>query len=471
MLNDQSFSLVDLMERHGDNEAVVSMKEQYSWKQLAERVRRFRTFWEDKANPGDIIGLFSPIHIDYIITLFTLWSKGVITAPLNSRLPLSQLELLLQNIQCSTVICDQSLSFESPISVYPFPENHTQDVHDIEKPNRLTDPVTLIFTSGSSGTFKACLHSLANHLYSALGSNENITFQPGDRWLLSLPLYHIAGIAILFRALCSGAAIAVPTADISLGQSIRDLSPTHISLVPTQLQRLLNQAEKQTRLSMMKAILLGGAETPQKLIKESFELNLPIYISYGSTEMSSQITTTQPHESLMGLTTSGKCLKYRHINIDNEGEIRVRGKTLFLGYLEGGKLDPGTDDSGWFHSGDLGEVKNGYLSIWGRKDNMFVSGGENIYPETIERHLMRLDGIEKALVVSVPHADYGARPVAFLEKRDYVEKQTIDDHLKRRLPGYMVPDHYYDWPDFDDFGKINRGQFQQLAIDFINRQS
>ena len=166
--------------------------------------------------------------------------------------------------------------------------------------------------------------------------------------------------------------------------------------------------------------------------------------SYGLTEMASQVTTTPPGASKEQLRTAGRALPYREIRVSTEGEILVRGKTLFAGYLRNGGLDRPLDEDGWFHTGDLGELDDGgNLRPTGRRDNLFVSGGENVQPEEIEAALLRLSGVEEAVVVPVPDPEFGARPVAFV--RTSGVPADLAQELGRSLPRFKVPGEFHGW--------------------------
>jgi o-succinylbenzoate---CoA ligase len=319
---------------------------------------------------------------------------------------------------------------------------------------------TIVFTSGSTGTPKAALHTFGNHHYNALGSNGNIVLRPEDRWLHSLPLYHVGGISILFRCLLAGATITLPGQEAPIGESIADLGATHVSLVSTQLLRLLRE---DTNLGGLKAVLMGGGPVSASLVDEAVSRGLPIHTSYGLTEMASQVTTTPPGAPLEALRTAGRVLPEREVSISEEGEILVRGATLFAGYVEGGKLDLPLDTDGWFHTGDLGELdENGCLRVLGRKDNLFVSGGENIQPEEIEEALSALPGVEAAVVVPVDDPEYGQRPVAFVRMEN---GSTVDvaPELEKVLPRFKIPVAFYAWPEESGGMKVNRASFRDRA--------
>ena len=191
-------------------------------------------------------------------------------------------------------------------------------------------------------------------------------------------------------------------------EEVRARAVTHSYLVPTQLYRLLRDGN--SALQSLKAILLGGAPAPRALIDEAIERKLPVYRSYGLTEMASQVTTTPPGSSTEGLRTSGRLLPYRELRIADDGEILVRGLTRFEGYVQGDDVLPSVDEEGWFHTRDRGSVDDlGMLHVEGRMDNLFISGGENVQPEEIERALLELPGVEEAIVVPVPDEEFGSQ--------------------------------------------------------------
>ena len=325
----------------------------------------------------------------------------------------------------------------------------------------LERPATIVFTSGSTDIPKPALHTFGNHYYNALGSNANIMLRPGDRWLHSLPLYHVGGISILFRCLLAGATIALPGHGTPIGDSIADLGATHVSLVSTQLLRLLRE---DTELAGLKAVLMGGGPVSASLVDEALSRGLPIHTSYGLTEMASQVTTTPPGASLEALRTAGRVLPEREVSISEEGEILVRGATLFAGYVEGKTLDLPLDTDGWFHTGDLGELdENGYLRVLGRKDNLFISGGENIQPEEIEEVLAALPGVEAAVVVPVDDPEFGQRPVAFV-RTEGGEHREISLRSWRSLARLQDPHRLLPWPENARRGmKLDRAALRERA--------
>ncbi len=418
---------------------------------------------------GARVALYLPKDERYLVLLLALIRAGCVACPLSTRLPPLGVAPLLRKISCRALISsDEGLLEETDAGTQRLrPQSLLADEPPARDRSRdsgplrlvLDRPATIIFTSGSAGEAKAALHTFGNHYYSALGSNANIALAPGDHWLHSLPLYHVGGLSILFRCLLAGAAVALPEPGALLGEAIA--GATHVSLVSTQLLRLLREDLDPREL---RAILLGGGPTPPPLVDEATARGLPIHTSYGLTEMASQVTATPPGASCEELRTSGRPLPHREISIREDGEILVRGETLFTGYVEGEAVDRPQDAEGWFHTGDLGELRtDGYLRVRGRKDNLFISGGENVQPEEIEEALCRLQGVEEAVVVPVPDAEFGSRPVAFVRTAGG-KFGDLARPLEPVLPRFKIPVAFHEWPHGGEGMKVDRRSFRERAL-------
>jgi len=441
---------------------------------------------------GERVGLLLPPGPAYPVLLLSLLRAGAVAVPISTRLPPAALPDLLRSIGCRRLITDLQncelpgsageIAIVEAAELFAACEQKHCEGERAEH-GRATEPetalsgsplppfdrtadATIVFTSGSTGVPKAALHTFENHWSNAVGANRNIPLRPGDRWLLSLPPWHVGGLAVVFRCLLGGAAIAIKGKDEPLADAIAGLGATHVSLVATQLYRLLRENSGLAALRSLKAILLGGGPAPAALIEEALRLGVRLVTSYGSTEMSSQATASRPGDPPEALNTSGRPLAFRQLSVAADGEILVRGRTLFRGYVEGTGVRSARDASGWFHTGDLGRLHaDGRLIVTGRRDTMFISGGENIHPEEIEREILRFPGVLETIVVPVPDPEFGARPVAFL--------RTIDGHLpaeaelgrflRLALPGFKIPRRLLRWPDHEKGMKPDRRALAALA--------
>lgn len=476
-----SFSLSENAKRFSEYLYILSSGNSTAYKSFARRVYSLSVQLQSVGiDENQRVAILAENTPESIALFWTLWQIGAIAVPLNVRFPKQQLQSLLQNCGYRHIILAKSfehLQFPtvSTISL----EKLFEQENDLSKNDEVNirrnvisfdQPASLIFTSGSTGEPAAALHTFGNHYFSALGSNKNICFEPGDRWLLALPTYHVGGLAILFRAFLSGGTVVLPDEGTAIAETIERFCVTHVSLVATQFYRLLKEPAGKRALSKLKAILLGGSAIPGSLIDAANALKLPIYTSYGSTEMASQITTTPPNVAPEKLRSSGKLLPFRELKIAPDGEILVRGETLFAGYWQAGKLQRTRDAEGWFASGDLGRLDaDGYLHVLGRKDNLFISGGENIQPEEIEKILNRHPDVVQSMVVPVQNDEFGMRPAAFIEMKNgcILNGEQLRTYLAGRLASYKIPPFFFVWPDKPPQKsiKLNRKFFQWLAIE------
>ena len=292
-------------------------------------------------------------------------------------------------------------------------------------PNILSYPNTIctcLQTSGTTNKPKFAMHTWENHYISATNPHPDLKLIPSDKWFLSLPLNHIGGFAILLRTFLANAAVILPDA--------APTNATHISFVPTQLKRYLKNPYP---LPHLKAILLGGAPIPESLCQMCYQLGLPLYLTYGMTEMSSQIAT-QLYNPSIGITF-GSPLTQRTIKIFTNNEVWVKGKTLFTGYLN----QPLILKDGYFNTKDIGEMTKHGLIIKGRKDRMIISGGENIYLEEIEQCLMNISEISQAFLSSRRDPEFGQRPVAHLPLNKPIKAEKLQEKLQETLPKYKIP--------------------------------
>lgn len=461
-----------------DVPSIVTGSGTLSFRELDLRVSAVaRRLMELGCEAGTRVALYLPKDEGYIVLLLALLRSDCVACPVSTRVPTKGVSALLRKAGCEVLVSDDEELLDSvdlPVrKVRPdavLPESLVGTLPRDPETLTLDRPATIVFTSGSTGTPKAALHTFGNHYYSALGSNANIPLAPGDRWLHSLPLYHVGGLSILFRCMLSGATIALPDPGVPLGESIVRHRATHVSLVATQLQRLL---KLDADLSSLKSILMGGGPMPDRLVDEALVRNLPIHTSYGLTETASQTTTTPPGASADELYASGRVLPHREVSISEDGEILVRGAALFAGYVDGGEIDLARDADGWFHTKDLGILgADGSLHVRGRRDNQFISGGENIQPEEVEDALGRLEGVEQAVVIPIPDAEFGERPVAFVQMASgALDPRELVEKLEQVLPSFKIPSAFHDWPvDAPEGMKADRAFLRERARRLCERR-
>lgn len=297
--------------------------------------------------------------------------------------------------------------------------------------------INIIFTSGSSGTPKAVMHHFSNHYYSALGSQTVIPLTVGDSNLLSLPMFHISGYATVIRTLLAGATLHISTQKITIKQ-LQKHKITHLSLVSNQLQQLLQNTQFLSHSLAIKHLLLGGSAFSSKILAETRKRGFTYHLSYGSTEMASQIATSTNDQAL-------QLLPYRQLKVIDD-EIQVAGETRFAGYFNGDSHSGLIKKNSYFASSDIGELNGKTIKILGRKDRQFISGGENIQPEEIEKLLLTFPMLSQVYILPINDAEYGLRPIAFIQWHREAQLEQLKLFIKDKLVTFKQPLHYFPLP-------------------------
>ncbi|MFP4147023.1 MAG: AMP-binding protein [Halorhodospira sp.] len=384
-----------------------------------------------------------------VIDWLAILRAGARALPVSERLPEASLEALLSEHAIPALLPRPGEALRhTGHGIEPAP------APTLQRRFEPTTPCSGIATSGSTGAPQVMVHSYANHVRSAQGAIAYLPLAPGDRYLLSLPLFHVGGLGIIFRCLEAAAPMVLGgrAEDTTFLNAYR---VTHVSMVETQLRRLLREAS--APLPALRCVLLGGGPVAPDLLEEAAARGLPCYMSYGLTEMTAQVATWP------ALRGGGRVLPYRELAIDEAQEICVRGETLCLGRLDCGSIQPLTDDEGWYRTRDLGRWCEGRLEILGRRDNQFISGGENIQPEAVEGTLRAHPAISDAVVVPRRDPEFGQRPVAFLHAAGSLPTAAaLRDWLRQHLPPPMVPVAYYPLPAGDGL-KVRRRELAAEA--------
>ena len=436
--------------------AIALENRNLSFLELDQQVENCRVFLQEKGlEAGDRLLLITGDPLQTVIVLFACLRSQWVFSPVNPVFPAEQVASYRTRIGASIVLQADNL----PVSFGH--QSASESLSSI--PISDTAMFDLVATSGSSGTPKAVAHSYQNHYFSAKGARKALPLEVGDRWLVSLPLFHVGGLAILLRCVLTGATMVMfrekkPLQDMLCRQAV-----SHVSLVNTQLFRLLNQNMSLSAMGIRFILLGGGAASPD-LVERAKRQGICVLTTYGMTEMASQVCTGEP-VFVNGCVTSGAPLPDREMLLADNGEILVRGATLALGYFDRGVLHNLLSDDGWFHTRDTGEWHQNQIKVLGRLDNMMVSGGENIHPEEIEQALTALSGIIQAVVVPYRNAEFGQRPVAFVQTVDgKLNEKQLKCSLTDRLSRFKIPEQILLFPDgiVETGVKVNRNAFKKL---------
>ena len=411
--------------------------------------------------PGDKVGILMANGLQFVSSLLALMRMGLISVPLNTRLTQPELHWQVENAQCRLVLCDPSTMAQADGLSVDVLELQQQSF--TEPPSEyneygwmnLDDNFAIVHTSGTSGRPKATILTYGNIFSSALGSGIKLEHRQRERWLCVLPLYHLGGLSILLRSLKYGTAFdlmpAAPFDVAQVNQKLSDYPISLVSLVPTMLQRLLDVRTRAWN-PHLRLILLGGEAPSPQLLRRCIAENIPIATSYGLTETASQVATALPEQVYRKPGTVGKPLLFSTVRIideqgnnappDAHGEVLVKGESVMRGYYNDPAATAQALRDGWLHTGDIGYLdEDGDLFILQRREDLIVSGGENIYPAEVEAVLRQHPAVAEVVVLGLPDPEWGQRAAAVISTRagQSVSAEAISAFAREQLAGYKVP--------------------------------
>ena len=412
-------------EQRADTPALRLNDEVLSWQQLCTRIDNLAAgFHQQGVEAGDGVLLLAHNHPQTLLAWLALLQCGARILPVNPQLPHPLLEVLLPQMTLRfALVLDGHYDGLAALSVHA----PSGEYRVAWQPERLA---SMTLTSGSTGLPKAAVHTCGAHLASAEGVLALMPYGDDDDWLLSLPLFHVSGQGILWRWLQAGARLTVREKQ-PLEQALQGC--THASLVPTQLWRLLNTHQR----IALKAVLLGGAAIPVELTQQARAQGISTFCGYGLTEFASTVCAKEAD----GEPDVGSALPGREVQVVN-GEVWIKAQSMASGYWRDGALLPLTNSEGWFATRDRGELHDGRLTILGRMDNLFFSGGEGIQPESLERIIATHPHISQVFIVPLNDAEFGQRPVAVVECEPGTDITRLPEWVQGKLARFEQPVHW-----------------------------
>ncbi|MGJ0604558.1 2-succinylbenzoate--CoA ligase [Cylindrospermopsis raciborskii] len=351
----------------------------------------------------------------------------------------------------------------------------------------------MIPTGGSSGKIKFAIHTWETLTASVWGFTEYFNLSSVNSFCV-LPLYHVSGLMQFIRSFTTGGKLVITsfkqlTSESNQTSDIYKIknSDFFISLVPTQLQKLLDNQKLTQWLSEFETVLLGGGPSWNDLLIKARANGIRLAPTYGMTETASQIATLKPDEFLkiapdefLKTKNSGRTLPHAEIVmehfLENEhyegnhlGAIRINAKSLALGYYP----TIWQDDQG-FLTDDMGFLdQNGYLHIMGRRSNKIISGGENIYPPEVEAAIRATNLIMDVCVIGIPDHNWGeALTAIYVPQSSPTPIPEIKNQLQQTLTRFKIPKYWIPVVSLprNQQGKINISQLQQIVLESLDRK-
>jgi O-succinylbenzoic acid--CoA ligase len=380
--------------------------------------------------PRHRVGIRAANSAGFVVAVHALMRLGCVVVPINTRLSPSEVAWQIADAELALVLEDADLhEFESLSEV----------AGRCEREFAMDDWHSIVYTSGTTGRPKGAILTYGNHWWSATASALNLGLHADDTWLACLPLFHVGGLSILLRSvICGMTALVQPRFNaLEVNAAIDEQGVSIISVVSTMLDRVLLERGGRAYPSTLRCVLLGGGPAPLPLLERCAALGVPVVQTYGLTETASQLTTLAPEDALPKLGSAGKPLMGSWIRVEADGEICVRGPSVSPGYLH----HPPRSDA-WLHTGDLGRLDaEGYLYVLDRRDDLIVSGGENVYPAEVEATLLAHPAVAEAGVIGIPDEQWGRTVAAFvvLAPGGAASADDLKRFCRERLAGYKVP--------------------------------
>jgi O-succinylbenzoic acid--CoA ligase len=304
-------------------------------------------------------------------------------------------------------------------------------------------PLAIVYSSGSTDLPRGVVLSRRAFVNSARASAQALPFRDDDHWLLTLPLAHVGGLSVVTRCLLAGKAVVLSSdhvsgfdPDVALA-AMRRCSATLVSLVPTQLQALVER-ERDCPKSL-RAAIVGGAALPTNLAQRAYSAGWPILTTYGLTETCAQVTLQRcstPREAVSSITC-GSPLPGVEVRIV-DGLIQIRCGSLLSALVPAGPT--GVNAEGWLATSDLGELdQGGELVVLGRADDVIITGGENVNPLLVERVLTEHPSVARACVFGVPSERWGHEVAVAIVVETGQVVDGLESWLGTRLASFQRP--------------------------------
>ena len=459
--------LIEWAAARPDAEAVVDAGTRWTYADLEAVTRRSAAVLRaEGVGDGSRVAMLLGDGAAAVVFVHAVRRLGAVLVPLNRRAAPSELAFQLATAEGAVLVHDTERAGLAQAALADRPAVRLLGIEQLlagvadQSPALaafrdevdLDAPATILFTSGTTGRPKGAVLTHGCHVASADAWADFLEPQQSDRWLACLPLFHVAGLAVVVRASQWGLPLELhdrfdPFAvDCAIEGGV-----SHLSLVAPMLERLLEFRADRPVPPTLRAVLLGGGPIPPALVTRALEWGFPVVTTYGLTETASGVAALAAQDAAERSAAAGQPLSGVELRIEVEGrparpgevgEIVVRGPMVFAGYAGLPDETAHVLHDGWLYTGDLGELDgDGYLTVVDRRDDLVVSGGENVYPAEVEAVLLTHPAVAEAVVVGRPDPRWGAVPVAAVVVRPGLD---VDDHVlavhcRARLASFKVP--------------------------------
>ena len=458
---------------------------------LANRLTH-RLYREYDIGKGDRIALLMENSLEHIILFSAAQKLGCILVPLNFRLAAPEINYLLENAAPVLLIfensyapvlekCDARAQIPHQLSLPELTEfcnpyrRRPEDEYAIRNPLEEDDPIFILYTSGTTGFPKGALYTHKMLFWNSVNTAMSLVVNTDSRTINCMPLFHTGGWNVMITPFLhhGGYSCLMKKFDAAtVLQLLETERPTMFMGVPTMLKMMAGLPEfEQTDLSSLLYLIVGGESMPIPLIERWHERGAAIRQGYGMTEAGPNLTSLHQNDAMRKKGSIGRPNFYVDIKVvDSEGasvapnqngELLLRGPMVAPGYWRNRKAARKAKTGDWFHTGDVvRQDDEGYLYVADRIKNMYISGGENVYPAEVERVLLTHPAVSEAAVIGVPDERWGETGKAFIVLKPFLEttEGAILQFCKENLAKFKVPRQVVFLKELpkNDTGKIDR---------------
>jgi acyl-CoA synthetase (AMP-forming)/AMP-acid ligase II len=469
------FALSHLIERasafHARRPAVAQGDIRLSYGELTARAAKLAGAMLARGiSPGDRVAILSRNNFRYLELNFACAMAGIVLIPLNHRLAAKEVDGILMRTQ--TRLLFRALPYDArgidtidwnddePPGAANSYETFLASAPPLAQPieSRLDDIAQIFFTSGTTGEPKGTCLTHHNLVATAYDTVTSLELTGGDVWLHAPPMFHLVdATAIWGIALVGGGHVTEHFDPKVFAASVRKHKVTQTALPPTLLDMVLRQGVDREDFRSLNRLSFGGAPMPEPLFRKlSAAFGCPLTQSYGATEVSGGVCQQLPRdlERNGGKFTNsvGQPLPHIFVRIIDDngkplpaggiGEIVVSGPRVMAGYWQNKAATEAAVPDGWYRTGDLGRCDDeGHYAIVGRKKDMIITGGENVYPMEVENALLEHPAVAEAAVFGIASERWGeeVRAVVFLNDGAKVTADALILHCRDLIGGYKVP--------------------------------
>jgi o-succinylbenzoate---CoA ligase len=472
-LNPEKFLL---QKQNPSARAIITSSFSYTFDELNGKVSSTAHFFkEHNIAAGNRVGIIGKNDADFVINVLALWQLSAIPVPLNTRLKEEEINEQLALADCFCVLIQKELVQNIKNinrKMIPYPDANTQNKSFVGREELKSDePAVIIFTSGSTSKSKGIILSFNSLFSSAINSNQLLRYTRSDRWLASLPFYHVGGFSILTRSLLFGIPLVIPDSFSTedLLSAMKNHQPTFISLVAAQLKKFIDEGISPN--PELKNCLIGGGFSDRELLIKAYDLGWPVSVVYGSTESSSFVTALLKDEIMIKPHSVGRAVPTNNIKITDDdgnelkpfeiGEVAVQSNALMQGYVDSEETKQVIKD-GFYYTGDLGYMDDeGFLFIEGRKNYLMSTGGENVNPIEVEKALLTHLLIAEAVVFPMKDEKWGeiiCAAIVLKEKSSHLTFDQLKKFLEGKISGFKIPKKIFfeDQLPKTELGKIEK---------------